>query len=78
MSLSIDEIINLVRIQLGVKQVKAEDRIIEDLGAESADIVNIIAALEDKYQIRIDEEEIGDIRTVADLVDLTQNKLQAK
>lgn len=78
MSLSIDEIKNLVRIQLGVKQVKAEDRIIEDLGAESADIVNIIAALEDKYQIRIDEEEIGDIRTVADLVDLTQNKLQEK
>jgi acyl carrier protein len=78
MSLSIDEINDLVRIQLGVKQVNSVDRIIEDLGAESADIVNIIAALEDKFQILIDEEEIGDIRTVEDLFDLTQSKLQAK
>lgn len=78
MSLSIDEIKDLVRVQLGLKQVKSEDRIIEDLGAESADIVNIIAALEDKFQIRIDEEEIGDIRTVEDLFVLTQSKLQSK
>jgi len=78
MSLSIDEIKDLVRVQLGLKQVKSEDRIIEDLGAESADIVNIIAALEDKFQIRIDEEEIGDIRTVEDLFVLTQSKIQSK
>jgi acyl carrier protein len=78
MSLSIDEIKDLVRVQLGLKQVKSEDRIIEDLGAESADIVNIIAALEDKFQILIPEEEIGDIRTVEDLFVLTQSKLQSK
>ena len=78
MSLSIDEINDLVRIQLGVKQVHSVDRIIEDLGAESADIVNIIAALEDKFQILIPEEEIGDIQTVEDLFDLTQSKLREK
>ena len=78
MSLSIDEIKDLVRVQLGLKQVKSEDRIIEDLGAESADIVNIIAALEDKFQILIPEEEIGDIRTVEDLFVLTQSKIQSK
>lgn len=78
MSLSIDEIKDLVRVQLGLKQVKLEDRIIEDLGAESADIVNIIAALEDKFQILIPEEEIGDIRTVEDLFVLTQSKIQSK
>lgn len=73
--IKIEEIIDLVKVQLGVKQIKKESRIIEDLGAESADIVNIIASLEDKYRIKIKEEEIGDIQTVGDLSALVQEKL---
>ncbi len=38
-----------------------------DLGAESADLVNLIAAVEDKYDIVVGEEELPDLRTVRDL-----------
>ena len=78
MSLSITEIEQMVGVQLGVKTVRKEALIIEDLGAESADIVNIIAALEDRYHILIDEEEIGAIRTVEDLFALTRSKIEEK
>ena len=78
MSLSIEDVKDLVRVQLGAKKVEPHDRIMEDLGAESADIVNIIAAMEDRYHILIEEEEIGDIRTVEDLFVLAQGKLQSK
>jgi acyl carrier protein len=47
--------------------VAAEDRLLEDLGARSLDQVNVVAALEDRYGIEIGEDELPDLRTVADL-----------
>lgn len=67
MDVKIEDIENLVAVQLGRRRVTASDRIIEDLGAESLDVVNIVAALEDRYQIVIEEVELPDLVTVADL-----------
>jgi acyl carrier protein len=67
MAVTIDDVLSLVAVQLGRKRVAAEDRLVEDLGAESLDLVNIVAALEDHCGIDIPEEEIADLRTVADL-----------
>lgn len=67
MTIQMEDIFHLIKVTLGVRQVGPEDRIVEDLGAESADIANILAAVEDKFGVYIDEEDIADIRTVADL-----------
>ena len=50
--------------------IQAQDRIVEDLGAASMDIVNIISAVEERYAVHIDEAELPAIRTIADLVAL--------
>ena len=63
----LDDILSLVRLQLGVRRVGADDHLASDLGAESADVVNLIAAVEDKYGLQIAEEEIPDLETVRDL-----------
>ncbi len=63
----IEDIQRQVAVWLGRRWVGAGDRIVEDLGAESLDMVNIIAAIEDRYRIRIEEHELPDIRTVSDL-----------
>ena len=68
--MTIDEIRQVVSVQLGVVDVRPRSRIVEDLGAESADVVNIIASLVDKYRVTIGEEKIAEIETVADLYDL--------
>lgn len=39
-------VIHLLAAQLGVSRVGESDRIVEDLWAESMDIVNIVAAVE--------------------------------
>ena len=65
--LTLEDLQNLVGVQLGKRNVSAEDRLQEDLGAESADLVNIIAALEDKYHISFAETDIASIRTVRDI-----------
>lgn len=70
MAATIEEVQNLVCVQLGVRKVLAEDRFIEDLGAESADLVNLVAAAEDRFNITFDEEEIANVRTVQELFNL--------
>lgn len=74
-AMTIDEIRTIVSVQLGIPEINAKDDIIQDLGAESADIVGIIAAVEDKYGITVDEGELADIHTVGELFNLAQQKL---
>ncbi len=76
MSLSREkEIIKMIEVQLGKGNVQRTDRLVEDLGAESADIANLIAATEEKYDIAIKESEIARILTPADLFVLVEKKL---
>ena len=70
MPVSPDEVMELVAIQLGAATVTESDCIVEDLVAESVDIVNIISALECRFDDRIDDAAIPEIHTVADLVNL--------
>lgn len=73
MAVTIEDIQTLVGLQLGKCKVSAPDRLMEDLGAESADMVNIIATVEDKYRISLQETDISRVRTVRDLYDLIKN-----
>jgi acyl carrier protein len=74
--ISIDEIKKLVGLQLGKRNVNENDRFAEDLGAESADVANIVATVEEKYGITIKEAEIANISTPADLLALVQQRAQ--
>ena len=76
MSVSVEEIKKIVGLQLGTRKVEKSSRLIEDLEAESMDIVNIIAVIESRFNIVIEEEDLPNIRTVADLVIQIQNQLQ--
>ena len=71
-----EEIQKLVGRQLGLRDVKLEDDIAADLGAVSADIINIVAAIEDLYHVIIDEEELPDIRTVDQLHRLVCERIE--
>ena len=64
---TLDEIRHVVALELGVKQVRAEDRLVDDLGVESMDFVAILAAIEDRWGIATGEVDLSPVRTVADL-----------
>jgi len=61
------ELLDLVARQLGRHTVALDDRLIEDLGAESIDLVTIVAVIEETYHITVEEERLPFIRTVRDL-----------
>ncbi len=72
---TINEIITVVKLQLGLKEVQAEQHLMQELGAESADVVNIVATIEEKYDIFISEESLIDICSITDLYNLTKSLL---
>jgi len=74
--LSMDEIRKLVGMQLGKRNVKDKDRFVEDLGAESADVANLVATAEEKYGVTIKESEIARLFTSEDLFVLIQKRMQ--
>ena len=65
---------SIIADQLGVaeEQVKPESKFIEDLGADSLDIVELIMAMEEEFQTEIPDEDAENIRTVGDAVNYVQ------
>ena len=74
--MSIEEkVISLIVDQLGVdkEKVKPESSFVDDLGADSMDIVELVMTLEDKFSIQIPDQEEGNIRTVQDAIDFIKD-----
>ncbi len=56
--------------QLGVKadQVTPEAKLIEDLGADSLDAVELIMALEEEFGIEVPDEQAEKLQSVGDII----------
>jgi len=66
--------------QLGVSEseVVPEAKFIDDLGADSLDIVELIMALEDVYGIEIPDEDAEKMETVGDAIKYIEQRLTEK
>lgn len=60
----------IIADQLGLSEDEVTDdkKFIEDLGADSLDIVELIMAMEEEFQTEIPDEEAEKIRTVGDAI----------
>ena len=65
-----EDVKEVVVEQLSVAEgeIKPESRFIEDLGADSLDVVELVMALEEKFDIEIPDDQAESILTVADAV----------
>jgi len=59
----------IVAEQLGVAptEITPTANILDDLGADSLDVVELVMALEDAFQIEVPDEDMEAIRTVGDV-----------
>ncbi len=71
----IEKIAKILAEQLGVdeSEIKPESNIVEDLGADSLDVVELLMALEDETGKTIPEEKVADLKTVGDVVAMLES-----
>ena len=72
------EMIDIIVEQLSVEKEKVVPNasFVDDLGADSLDLVELIMAMEEEFDVEIPDEEAEKIATVQDAIDFV-NKLQA-
>jgi acyl carrier protein len=65
--------------QLGVSRddIEAESSFIDDLGADSLDIVELVMAMEEEFGVEISEEDSEKLQTFGDAVAYLKEKLEA-
>ncbi|MCY1041389.1 acyl carrier protein [Corallococcus sp. bb12-1] len=61
---------SIIADQLGVgeDEIKPEASFIEDLGADSLDIVELVMAMEEEFEVEIPDDEAENIKTVGDAI----------
>jgi acyl carrier protein len=70
-----DQVMKLVRdhlsteLEVSPERIQPETRFREDLDADSLDLYELVMELEDRYGIRVSEEEAAEIETVGDAVE---------
>ena len=57
------------QLSVGEEEVTPEASFIEDLNADSLDLVELIMSLEEEFNVKISDEEAEKIRTVQDAID---------
>lgn len=61
--------------QDGVQNMNEQTKILEDLGVNSARLVDIILAFEDEFDIEVDDDAADEIWTIGDAVKLIDSKI---
>jgi len=76
--MALDErVTEIIMEQLGVsrEEVRPEASFIDDLGADSLDIVELVMAMEEEFDIEIPDEEAEKIQTIADATNYLKAQL---
>lgn len=70
----IDKVIDLIAEQLGIEKTKInkDSLIIDDLGADSLDVIEMLMTLEDEYGITIPDDQISQVKTIDDVAKLIE------
>jgi len=75
-----EKVKQIVAEQLGVDEgeVTPTASFIDDLGADSLDVVELVMAFEEAFEIEIPDEDAEKIRTVQDAIDYIGKKAKSK
>lgn len=66
------------QLEINPDTITSETKIFEDLGADSLDLVELIMALEEGYNIIINSEEGKSLTTIGAIVDFIEEELAKK
>ena len=65
-----------VQLGLGDEDVQPDSTFVDDLGADSLDVLELIMALEEEFEVDIPDEDVEEFEKVADVITYLQKKIQ--
>ena len=71
--MNFDKVKEVIKEEFDVEDVTMNTVIREDLGADSIGLVELVMALEDEFDIEIDDSKLDEIVTVSDIVSYIEN-----
>ncbi len=74
--MALDTIKKILSEQFDVEEdtLNLETKLVEDLGADSLDVVDLLMSIEDEFNIEVADEDILTIKTIGDLVTYIEGK----
>lgn len=71
-----EDIINIIAQSLGVEieDVDEAKRLREDLGLDESELSQILEVIKNKYNLTLSEDDLGNINTVSDLLELSESQ----
>lgn len=63
------------QLEQNADTVTMESLVMEDLGADSLDVVDIVMSIEDEFEIEVPDEVIENVKTVGDIVKFVEKNI---
>ncbi len=63
-------------LSLNEDEVSMDSHIVDDLGADSLDVMETVMALEEEFDVKFPETDIKEVKTVGDLVRYIEGKIK--
>lgn len=73
----IEELLEASESSLDASEIEAETNLRDDLGLDSLQAVTVVMALEQEFEVEVDDEEIDGLQTVGDILELLARKTAA-
>lgn len=73
----LEKIKEIISVQFNVEKddISRETSFKDTLNADSLDLVELVMALEDEFDLEVEDEDMSSIKTVGDVVDNIENEL---
>lgn len=75
-----DKLKDLILSQFGIDedQLTPDTDIVEDLGADSLDVMEMLMALEEEYGILVVDDDVSELRTIREIAEFVESKINSK
>lgn len=72
-----DKVVEIIarQLQIDTDMIDEHTKIMEDLGADSLDVVEMLMAMEDSFGITVPDEDIEELVTVSDIVEYVEGNM---
>ena len=62
-------------LEIPIKTIKNKSKLVEDLGADSLDLVELVMAIEEEIGIELTDDELNNAKTIQDIINIMYKEL---